>query len=512
MSTLQLYQKVVSQKVLNHNQSVKIVKIIFWAVLLVLSLKLGADLRGTGYQVIPDPFIILDEHTNVWHGLSLRATGIPTAWSILPTYLIDSKVTGAGGPVEGFTISVDGKKASLSNYSSFPKPVIGSQDLDFGRGKLYTQFVQPYLDHPPFGALVLSSFVSKNVTTFSQVNNYDLRRVALYLAILTQILIFALAFLVTRKPLIGIIASTVYATAPSYVLLSRYALLENVLTPLVLAGIILIILARNKPSLLLLAGIIGGLAALTKLSGWVFIFSNVILLYLWKFKLKNILFYAVPAFFIGILYFAWGFYLAPKVFTDLLLLQGQRDFIGSINVLVSFFRVNIFNFPLDGWWIGGFIALLVVRWKREYLPIIATVIAALFSALGLSGANYPWYFIPLIPFMTIAVAIFFYDLAVRPTVLSIIVAFFTFVSGSFYWGYGVFQKSQPFTFYRLIFLLFIGAGAFWALYRNLKKFEKAWYIGIIVLLLILTLLNRRSMFFTLENWGKLPPIYTPGTF
>lgn len=494
----------------------------FWVILLFLSLLFGVSLRMPGYGVTPEPYIILDEHTNVWHGLSLRKTGIPTAWSILTVYKVDSMKMGAGGPLNGFNLSVDGKMPTLKNYSSFPKPVIGLAEFDFGRGTNNTPLVQPYLDHPPFGAIVLSLFVSNDVKTLASVNNADLRRSAIVLAVITQILIFILAFLVTRKPLVGLIASMVYASVPSYVLMSRYALLENVISPLVLVGIIFLILARSRleskkidkllTKVILLAGIVGGLAALTKLTGWIFILANIILLYLWKFKFKQILTYAIPAFFIGILYFAWGFYLSPKLFTDLLLLQSGRDFIGSINLLVTFFRVSLFNFPLDGWWVGGFIALLMIPRKKEYLPIIVSVVATLFSALAVSGANYPWYFIPLIPFMIIAIAVFLYELAVEPTFTSILFTFFTFVSSSFYWGYGVFQKTQPFILYRLMFLLFVAMGAFWALTKKSDKYKKIWYIGIIALLIILAILNRRSMFFILENWGKLPLIYTPGTF
>lgn len=474
------------------------------------------------YGAKPEPYIILDEHTNVWHGLSLRATGIPTAWSILPVYKNDSITMGAGGPLDGFNLSVDGRKPTLANFSSFPKPVIGVHEFDFGRGISQTQLVQPYLDHPPFGAVVLSLFVSKNVKMFADVNNADLRRSAVVLAIVTQTLIFVLALLVTRRPLIGIIASTVYATVPSYILMSRYALLENVMSPLILSGTILLILARSRlehektdklfNSLILLAGVFGGLTALTKLTGWIFILGSVILLYLWKFKLKQILVYAIPAIFIGVLYFAWGFYLSPKLFMDLLLLQSGRDFIGSINLLITFFRISIFNFPLDGWWIGGFIALLFIPRKKEFLPVIVLVVAGLFSALGISGANYPWYFIPLIPFMAIAIAVFFHNLAIKPTFLSILVTFFVFVSSSFYWGYGVFQKIQPFMIYRLMFLIFVAMGGFWALARKTDRYKNVWYLGVIALLIILAILNRRSVFFILTNWGKLPLIYTPGTF
>ena len=498
-------------------------KTFFWIILLLLSLNLGISLRTPGYNVIPDPYIILDEHTNVWHGLSIRKTGIPAAWSILGTYRADSITMGAGGAPDGFNISVDGKKPTLSNFSSFPKPVIGVYEFDFGRGLSQTQLVQPYLDHPPFGAIVLSMFVSKNAKKFADVNNYDLRQSSLYLAILTQILIFILAFLITKKYFIGIIASTIYATVPSYVLLSRYALLENVLSPLILCVLILLLLAKNRLDnnktdklfnlILIAASIFGGLGALTKLTGWVFIFGYITLLYLWKFKFKYILIYAIPACIIGVLYFVWGFYLAPKLFTDLLLLQTNRDFIGSINLLVTFFRVSIFNFPLDGWWIGGFITLLLIPREKRYLPVAVVVVTSLVSALGLVGTNYPWYFITLIPFMAIAMAIFFYQLAIKPSFISILLTFFVFVSSSFYWGYGVYQKIQPFMLYRLIFLLFISMAIFWSLNQKVNQdVKKVWYIGIIILLLLFAILNRESMFFILEHWGKLPLIYTPGTF
>jgi 4-amino-4-deoxy-L-arabinose transferase-like glycosyltransferase len=491
-----------------------------WAALLIFSLKFGADIRKIGYSVIPDPYIILDEHTNVWHGLSLRATGIPTAWSILSAYLTNSRETGAGGVIEGFNINVDGKRATLTQYADYPKPVIAVLEMDFGRGLSQTQIVQPYLDHPFFGALVLSLAVPKEVKTFAEVNNYDLRRMSLYLGILTQLLIFVLAYQITRKPWVGIMAGLIYATVPSYVLLSRYALLENVLSPLFLTNLILLIYARGKLAnkklfflLLILAGFVGGLMALTKLAGWVLIAGSIILLYLWKFRFKQILAYAIPAILIGGLFFAWGLTLAPKLFLDLFLFQSVgRGFIGSINILVTAMRVSIFNFPVDGWWLGGFLALVFIPRKKECLPLGVGMIAVLASALVLVGANFPWYFIPLIPLMCIAVALFFANLATAPTAAGVMLAFFVFVSSTLYWGYGVFVKDQPFNLYRFAFLLFLAAAAVWAFAKRTRKYKKVWFGGIIVLMIVLTFLQRRGIYFILANWGKLPPVYTPGTF
>lgn len=498
------------------------IRTIFWAILLLMTLYVGISLRRINYASIPEPYVILDEHTNVWHGLSLRKTGIPTAWSILPFYIDESRVIGAGGPLEGFNLSVDGMKPTLNNFFSFPKPVVGLALFDFGRGINNTPLVQPYIDHPPFGAIVLSMLVSKNVNTLADVNDAYLRRSAIFISIITQLLVFILAFLITKKPIVGIVSSAIYGTAPSYLLLSRYALLENVLSPLILLGLILLILAKDRfeknkidiyiPSILLTAGAIGGFGALTKLVGWMFILANIILLILWKANIKYILFYIIPAFFVGALYFVWGLYLSPKLFLDLFVSQGTRDFIGSINLLVTFFRVSIYRFPLDGWWIGGFISLLFIPKDNKYLPIAITVVAIFFSALAIVGSNYPWYFIPLIPFTCISISMMFEQFARKPSFISTLFIFFTFVSSSFYWGYGVFQKFQPFNLYRMLFVLFIGIGIYWSISKNNVKYGRIWYLSVLILLICLFILNIRSVLFIIDNWGKLPLLYTPGTF
>lgn len=522
MANLSKYSKYFQNSFKNNIFSYKFVKNLLWVVLLLISLKVGSDLRSAGYNTIPEPYIILDEHTNVWHGLSLRRTGIPAAWSILGFYIDQSKITGAGGNIDGLNLSVDGKTPKFSDYSEFPKPVINVTEFDFGRGLSHTRLVQPYIDHPPFGAYILGLFVPDSVKTFKDVTDYDLRQSSLYLAILTQFLIFVFTYQITKKPVVGIISSTIYGTVPSYILLSRYAFLENVLTPLLLISIILIIFAKNLQDdikyrklllvLLLSSGLFAGLVALTKLVGWIFIFSGAVILYIYKFKIKEILIYIIPAIFIGSLYFAWGLYLSPKLFLDLFITQGQRDFIGSINLMVTFFRVSIYRFPVDGWWVGGFLSLLFITKGKRYLPIGVVALSILVSALLVVGANYPWYFVPLIPFMALASAVLLYKFATKPTFKNAILIFFTFVSSSFYWGYGVYQKMQPFNMYRLLFLLFAAIGIYWFFNRTHKKYKLIWYFGAMILVVFLFMLNRRSMFYILENWSRLPLIYTPGTF
>jgi len=489
----------------------------------------GFFLRRIEYCQKPEPYVILDEHTNVWHGLSIRKTGIPTAWSIIAAYKDDSKKFGSGGGVDGFTIKPNDEIPTLPGYRKIKSPVTAVFQEDLGNGMHHIPLVQPYLDHPPFGALVLSLGVSRNANTFADVSLCDVRRSSLVLAVITQILIAIFVYQLTGRFFATIVASFAYGTVPSFLLLSRYAQLENVLTPLMLLSlIILLFLSKNRKNLssksivilILLSSVFSGFCALTKLSGWISVWLGIILLSYWKFDRKYIFYYAIPAIAIGFLYFIWGLYLSPKLFIDLFAYQGvTRGFIGSLNLLTTLVKVNIFNFPFDGWWIGGFIALLLLPKDKKYFSVFVSVALILFSALFLGGANYPWYYIPLIPFLCLSIGVFFDELAKNPNPFSILTAFFIFVSSSFYWGYGVYYASlatnnyqQPFTLYRIIFLLMFAVSIFINKFKKIRSFKPIWYGVVIILFFGLMLLNHRGMYYILEHWGKLPSLYTPGTF
>lgn len=497
--------------------------------LIALSLYQGNFLRKLGYNQIPEPYVILDEHTNIWHGLTLRKTGIPTAWSILPAYKQDSLIFGSGGGIEGLNINIDGLVPSLQNYRKIKSPVVSVIVEDLGGGLNSIPMVQPYLDHPPFGALVLSLGVNKNASTFTDVTNFDMRAASIYLAILTQVMIAIVAYQLSKNLLVAVFSSFIYATAPSYLLLSRYAQLENVLTPLMLLSLCILIFVNDYKKviakrylyfILIASGILSGFTALTKIAGWSSIAIGLVLLWNWKFDKKQIMAFTIPAVFLGILYFVWGFYLSPKLFVDIFITQGiERGFIGSLNMLTTLVKVNILNFPFDGWWIGGFLTMLFLPKSKRCLPLYISIVIILISALVLVGSNYPWYFIPLIPFMCISTALFLQEIIQKPSAINILTLFFVFVSSSFYWGYGVFYASkiendfkQPFFLYRLSFMFFLAIIIFLINRLNIKSYRKIWPIFIILLFFGLTLLNHHGMYFILDNWGRLPLLNTPGTF
>ncbi len=493
-------------------------------ILLVAVLKYTANLRALGYDKVPDTYPILDERTNVWHGLSLRQSGIPAAWSGLGAY----KRNNAGGKINGFNIQVDDFTPNLNNFSQFPKPsaILHGVDLGLGRGMTGILMVQPYLDHPPLAALIFSSFVPNSLRTFDDLTPFDMRKGPLVLAAITGFLIFLLGFQLFKNVWIGLLATAIYGTAPTFVLLSRYTLLENAMVPLMLISLNLLLFSqqvknRKKVALTVgLAGVFGGLTALTKITGWAILPIGVILLWQWKYHLREILYFAFPVIVLGLSYFAWGFYLAPNVFIDIFRYQGiDRGFIGSINFLVTMTRVGIVNFPVDGWWIGGFLTMGLILLKKESFPYIVSVVTLLFTALLLGGANYPWYFIPLVPFMCLGIAYLIWQIVTSPSLFNLMAFFLLFFSSSFYWGYGVYQAAlsptgdqQPFTLYRILFLLFFGIGLMWPRLVKLNKVAKAWPVVVFCLILITLKLNERSLYFLMSNWGHLPAIFTPGTF
>lgn len=490
-------------------------------ILLIFSLYKYFPLRSIGYDQVPETNVILDERTNVWHGLSLRKTGIPAAWSNLEAYM-----KGEGGDISGLNISVDSQTPVFTAFAGFPKPAAAIIEPDFGRGPHHTRFVQPYLDHPFFGALVLSGFVDKEIKTFTDLQPAQFRRASLWLGVVTEALIFTFGWQVFKNPWIGLLGAVIYGSAPTFLLLSRYALLENVLNPLMLLALNLLAFAEGRKTnakvilVILLAGIAAGLASLTKVTGWSVLAMGVWLLWFWKFNCRQILFFAVPAIVLGSLYFLWGLYLAPNLFVDIFRYQGlDRGFIGSINMLISATRVGILNFPIDGWWIGGFLSLILIPFKKEHMALYTGAFCILLTALFLGGANYPWYFIPMVPFMVLAEAYLIWQVAFSPSFLNIAVFFLFFVSSSFYWGYGVFQASlpstnyqQPFTLYRLMLLFFLIGGTAWSLVPQMKRFKYFWMLAIVLLAYQLLKWNDQSLLFIVSHWGKLPSMYTPGTF
>lgn len=528
-----------SKKIKSFVRFILLHKLINIAVLLVLVMYLihSYPLRYIGYSHIPEPDIILDERTWSYAGISIRQSGIPAGWSQLGAYKEHSLDNGTQElkipvNVKGFNLEVDQEKPNFWTYYKEKKPLVLLQEMQLKNGIVNLPIVQPLVEQPPLGSVILSLMVPSNVSTFANLSADDFRKSSIWLGFISTFLIFLLGWVVSGKSWIGLIGAVVYSSAPTYLLLSRFNLLENVSTPFITASLICLLLSEKfkkvdansvkiTRALVVISGILAGLSALSKITGWSAVFTGIIVLWYWKGKVKEQLYFIFPAIIIGLSYFAWAFYLDFKLWTDIFLYQGiERSFIGSVNFLITMTRIGIKDFPLDGWWIGGFISLLLLSNKEKYLPLYVSFGVNLFLALFLGGANFPWYFIPLIPILCVATAVFFGELILQPKVIQLAIFFLVFFSSSFYWGYGVYKAAmsathdtQPFNTYRLVFLGFVGLIFLSRFIKRKKLYQVSWAVFMsVVLYYVFVVWNERGFFYILANWGKLPAIYTPGTF
>lgn len=490
--------------------------------ILIIHLFYSHNLRSIGYDRVPDSSTIMDERTYTWQGLSIRKNGIPIGWV---AEIVDLYPNRMGGDLVGFKIGRNREFPNLHNFRNFPQPLYAVIQFDYGKGVRHTQIIQPYLEKPPLGGLIFSAFIPPRVEKVTDVSPWDFRRASLYLALLTEIFIFLLGWQIFDNAFIGLLSALFYGSIPTFILLSRYALLENVLTPQILLMLNLLIFIKKgryqRFSLICVvtAGIVAGLAALTKQAGWIIIFLGIFLLWFWQFNFKKILLFSIPAFFLGCSYFIWGLYLSPDLFINLYLAEGiQKGFVGSLNLLTSAIKINILNFPFEGWWLSGFMVLLLIPRERQFIPIFASVVAIIMGALLMIGYNNSWYLIPLIPFMCLAFANLTWRVLIQPKVFEIVVFFFTLLSTAFYWGYIVFKNPpdiphyqyQPFNLYRLLFLLFLVIGVAWNLLPQLKKFKILWIILMVGLIYQLIIWNDRALIYMISHWGKLPSVFSLG--
>lgn len=501
--------------------SKKILILLLSVIILSIHLVHSFNLRSIGYDRIPEPYVVMDERTYIWQSLSIRKSGIPIGW----VAELQSYTKRIGGNLNGFNITVDGKFPNFTTYRDFPKPAVAVVEMDYGKGLRHTQIVQPFLEKPPLGSLILGALVPNSIQRVEDLSPNDFRKMSLYLATLTEILIFLLGWQIVRNPFFGLLAAVLYGSIPTFILLSHYALLENVLTPLLLLMLNLLIWVNQHSAERLsnlgifLAGVAAGFTALTKQAGWPIIFAGIFILWFWKFPFRRILLFSVPAFLIGSLYFIWGLYLAPTLFVSLYLAEGvQKGFVGSLNLLANMMKINILNFPFDGFWLGGFISIFFIPKEKRLIPIFASIIAVLFGALILAGFNNSWYLIPLIPFMSIAIAYLVWRVITQPTLFEIMLFFLTFFSSSFFWGYIVFKNPpniphyqyQPFNLYRLLFLFFLIFGLAWEIFPKLKRFKIFWIILMGGITYQLIIWNDRALLYMISHWGRLPLIFTLG--
>lgn len=422
--------------------------------------------RWIGYAVIPDNKIF-DERDYALQGISLRTNGVPIGYSDSGDYM-NMPQSVHEIKLSGLSILINGVKPTFSNFRNFPKPVYSINKFDFGFGDQHVRFVQPFFDHPPLGGFVYSLGLSQPVKDFLDIKPDGYRKPALYLAIISSILIFCLAYQVFDNPLIATLSTIVYNIVPTYLLVTRYALLENIVAPLSLLMINLFLLSNRyrkkykvSLSLMFLSGLIAGFTVLAKETGVGFLLGGIILLIIDKAEKRRILLYLGAALLPVTAYVLWGLWLAPNLFTQILFYNATRSFLGSLNFINIFTNAGFKNFMFDGWWIWGFISVifLVYFGKKKALPLTIPLAAEILVILFLSGINFPWYYFALIPYLSMAAGYALWKLMINPDSILLSTFFLFPLSSSFYWGYTIFNMPPNHLTYRLVLIIFAAAAA-----------------------------------------------------
>jgi len=467
--------------------------------------------RSIGFAKIPDNKIF-DERNYVLQGLGLRTNGVSIGYSDsgeytkMPDSVNDTKL-------EGFSILVNGVQPNLNNLKAFPKPVISVNEFDFGYGTQHVKFVQPFLDHPPLGGLIYSLGVSKEAKSFLDIKPEDYRKPALYLAVITSILLFIFVYQVFKNPVIALLSTVAYNTTPSYLLITRFALLENLVAPLALLSLNLLMLGKhlkenNKKTyiVLALAGFVAGLNILAKEAAIGFLLGGIFLLIYYKIPKSKIFTYTLSSLIPILIYVFWGYWYFQGLFGKILIFNVSRGFLGSLNFINIFSSIGFKNFTFDGWWIWGFLSLVLIYYaaRKKAAPILIPLLCELFIILFLSGINYPWYYFALIPLLSSAAGYVLWNLIVNPNILTLSMFFLFPLSSSFYWGYTVFHMPPQSSTYRILIIFFMLLGAIRIVFSKYKVVTRLWVIVFSFIIILLVGLNHRAILYILANWSNLP--------
>lgn len=483
--------------------------------------------KQIGLEEVPETKI-LDELNYVQAGYTFRKTGISTAWSNLDIYkkLADR----SRKPIANFEdlmIKINRKEPQLSQVRNYDYPLYVVSEQDRGQGKEQILYVQPFLDHPILGSLIYSLGIGNDVDSFQDIHPQSYRKIAVYTSVITGILILLATYFMTRRIMPALISYFVYSTAPTFVLASRLALLENILIPFSLIFLILITLYRKQKRIiyLYLAGITSGLAFLTKEQGIFLTLAGLIYLTLHQIKLKQILKFILPAGITASIHYLYGLYLAPKLTWKLFADQASRSFFGPLNIISSFRGFHFENFPIGGFFIFGIISLILICQDfRKYQQLIITAGSYLFVFLFFGGANYAWYYLPFIPFLVIASGIKLGKLVRRPNLKLLSLYFILPFSSAMYWGYYSFQKRVDSNIYRLILFTFLGIYALllfsekikekkalpnWL--RTLLRFKIHYFIWVAFITAVIYQTfkwNNQSIKYIVAHWDNLPEQFT----
>ena len=479
----------------------------------------SAYFRWLGYETIPHP--ITDEFNYVWQAMSLRKTGMPVAWSTFTKeYTNPNNHVKLGVIKENYAMYLEDEPITLSRFKQDSIPIVAVKELDYVKGIEQVFFTTPFFDHPPTGGLIYSLGIGPNTTKFEQVKAVEFRKPALYLAVITAILIFIFSFLVTSNSWISTLAVIIYSTVPTYLLATRASYLENAAAPIVLLHLILLLCALKAKTnsklasiLFFVSGIFGSMAFLTKESAIGFLIGSLLFVLTQKVSWKNIGFLllgmAIP--FIG--YLSWGLWLQKDVFLAIFLGNSSRGDFGSLKFVSMLTSLRFANFPIDGWWLWGFVSMFLVALQRREDSklnfLLIPVAVHFFLVLFLGSPNYAWYYLILIPFLSIFSAVIVWRLLTKPSMALVLSFFLIPFSSSLYWGYTVINTPININIWRGLFLVTFLMTLLRTKFNKSRYIKYLWILFMIVLLYKTFIWNQRSVQYIVANWENYSTLSLP---
>lgn len=494
----------------------KLISLIISIIILTVVLQQSSFYRWFGYETIPAP-TNTDEFNYVWQGLSLRSSGLPIGWVTFSYLYREPKYRSRGGNVVGFNFVTEGKKIDLGEFQKDRKPLVAVEQINYNKGLEYMFFAAPFFDHPPLGGLIYSLGEGKDVKEFKQVKPAEFRRPALVLATVTSVLLFIFIFLVTDNPWVGLLSAIIYSTAPTFLLATRTAFLENVEPPFILVHLIILFLAvkiyTNEPSrkvvylLFILSGLSGGLAFLAKEAALGFLIGSTILLIINKISKKVFLTFVLAEILPIASYFIWGIWLQKDLFLDVLKANSERGYFGAIKLVTMLEALKFKDFPVDGWWVWGLLSFFIISVKIKQKSLLFLIIPLLFHLLlllFLGSPNYPWYLISLIPFLAGCSAIVIWQVYEKPNIALNLVFFLIPFSSSYYWGRVALSLPPSIAHYRYTFAVFFFVFVLRWLYGKNSIVKIIWVVFWVLMIKKIYTFNQLFIPYLISHWGNLP--------
>lgn len=332
---------------------------------------LGAILRSWNYWLFPVAGETQDEYAWSILGASLLQTGVPASWSYFSGYDVYQVIKSAG--------------------ADFP-------------------VVRPALDHPPLFGLLPGLFQTVAGHSWLEIVSIKLIRFPLVLLGIVNLALFAIWLRrlpeAILQPAGKLVALAVFATAPSFVYLSRMVVSENLLVTWML--LLLLLLGAPGKWMGLVRNVVLVLLPLTKVSGAAIVLADLFRAIVDKKNWKTIGLLTLTGLGLFLLYAAvFDFGLFWRVQTQ----QAQRD-AGLLTLFTTqLWSPALVQKPFADIWIPlGYIAtfawLFVHRKKDGIERYLAALFVAQLAFMLLSVGEttvHGWYRIVLLPFFAFSI-------------------------------------------------------------------------------------------------------------